>query len=95
MKSILLGSMLLLSAISPILTNKQSGMFVQALDLYGNNVIDFLLTDSESPSYKLLFGGVLGQELTNTTRQDEDISAAIQVHRHSTIVFSINCRSIR
>ena len=34
----------------------------------------------ETSNYKLLFGGVLGQELTvNLTRNDEDIAAAIQI----------------
>ena len=39
-----------------------------------------------SPSYKLLFGGVLGQELANTTRDDEGTSAAIQVHVSPSVV---------
>ena len=33
-----------------------------------------------SPHYKLLFGGMLGQELANMTR-DADITAAIQVQK--------------
>ena len=45
-----------------------------------------IFSASGSPSYKLLFGGVLGQELTDTIRQDEDISVAIQVHKHCAVV---------
>lgn len=49
-------------------------------------IMRMIFSASGSPSYKLLFGGVLGQELTDTIRQDEDISAAIQVHKHSAVV---------
>ena len=34
----------------------------------------------EAPrDYQVLFGGVVGQELANVTREDKDIAAAIQV----------------
>ena len=79
MKSILLCSVMLFSAIPPILTSKHiNGRCSVIYSTMEINVTDFSASGSSS-QYKLLFGGVLGQELTNTTRQDEDISAAIQV----------------
>lgn len=33
-----------------------------------------------APTYKLLFGGVLGQEVANVTKEDDDTTAVLQVH---------------
>ena len=38
-----------------------------------------MISDEAPPGYKILFGGVVGQELVNVTRDDKDIAAAIKV----------------
>ena len=38
-----------------------------------------MIPDEAPPNYQVLFGGVVGQELANVTRDDKDVAAAIQV----------------
>ena len=38
-----------------------------------------MIPEEAPPNYQVLFGGVVGQELANVTRDDKDVAAAIQV----------------
>ena len=42
-----------------------------------------------APTYELLFGGVLGQEVANVTKEDDEATALIQVHVSLTMLIPV------